>query len=183
MGKFIFGIAGIQYSYFQLGGRGFWPMQLFRAAFAGVPFWNRYHHFGPTFSLGKETDDFTLSAAYKKLANGPIYRSVPGALIGGSGDLLGDRKNGGTATAAILGQVDTINDDINYEILNRTQYRHLLHTGEIRMRFFKRDGQIYVTLRGTGTGNWALLNEIFGEITFSQLIRLNFPTAKKIKKE
>lgn len=150
--------------------KGFLPLQKIRVLVADMKIFNRPHHYGSTIRLGKVTKEFNVDIAYNMFAYGSIGLTVPGAI-------KGNRVNGGIAIAFMLGPVITHNDDENFELTNITLYSHLLNRGSVKMRFYEEDGYVYVSYVGTGTGNWAYMNESLGKMTFDFMIRRNFRDA------
>ncbi|ASK29996.1 hypothetical protein CEY12_07690 [Chryseobacterium sp. T16E-39] len=103
-----------------------------------------------------------------------IGQTVPGAMRGGDGILMGRRVNDKVTTAVFGGPVRTYHDDENMTMLNHAEPGHLFSGGHLGLQFKdETDGNTYVIMKGGGSNNFSSINQLFGSWIFPNMGRAN----------
>ncbi|CAA7195236.1 hypothetical protein [Chryseobacterium potabilaquae] len=162
-------------NYYTSGRRGSPVMQWIRQTWAarGFNIFNRYHYYEYTTDVGLISEGASVEGFYNYMAYGPIYRTVPYSIIGGNNGYFGDRINDGRATAGGLGPVQTLNFDSTAVIQNVAMPGHFLNPGTVTITVFRDGDRVRTRFVGQGNGNFAWLNEVFGNLTFQAVMRNN----------
>ena len=103
-----------------------------------------------------------------------VGQTVPGAMRGGDGELMGRRTDGGVTTAVFGGQVKTTHDDEKMTMRNLAMSGHVFSGGFLDLAFVdENDGNTYVILAGGGSNNFSTINQGFGSWVFPNMGRAN----------
>lgn len=101
-----------------------------------------------------------------------IGQTVPGAMRGGDGELMGRRTNGGVTTAVFGGQVKTTHDNDKMTMLNYAEPGHVFSGGHLGLQFIdETDGNTYLIMAGGGSNNFSSINQLFGSWVFPNMGR------------
>ncbi|MEM6717686.1 MAG: hypothetical protein AAF611_00080 [Bacteroidota bacterium] len=155
----------LQYDHYASGKYGIYHLYTFRNFLSKFQLLHGYHSYTKEIDLGKVTPEFNEHTAYFNHATGKVWKSVPGAIRGGDRQFLGNRVHGAYANALFGGLVKTFNYDDQLRLVNKTEDAHLFG-GQVEMRFIRRDDRVIKVITGTGTGNFAGINEFFGPYVF-----------------
>jgi subtilisin family serine protease len=111
-----------------------------------------------------------------------IWRTVPGALRGGDGELMGARTQNAVTTAVFGGQVRTTHDDKKMTMRNYAEPGHVFSEGFLDIEFIDKDGNTYIILEGGGKNNFSTVNQIFGSWVFPNMGRANIEAYREFYK-
>ncbi|RXM51665.1 MULTISPECIES: hypothetical protein [unclassified Chryseobacterium] len=133
------------------------------------------HEYEFTLLVGSVTEIITEKNVFNFFAEEEsVGATVPLAFKGKDNVFFANREHGGIANAFILGKVKTENYSESFTIVNTTQSGHLLHDpdnpGTVTINIFRKEDKIYVKVKGVGTGNFAMANNILGKFVFQNLI-------------
>lgn len=155
----------------RVGSLGMEPLRIF-GRWLGWKFCYNGHDFEFNVLVGPVSDNLTARSVYDFSKNS-IGRTVPGALRGGDGQLMGRRTHEGVTTAIIGGQVRTTHNDEEMTMRNFAEPGHFFSGGYLDLAFFEKNGNVYINLKGGGSNNFASFNQVFGSRLFPDMARAN----------
>lgn len=155
--------------------------------YRGVPIMNGIHYVWKKLDLNVDKrphfySDVKLVTKIRPGADGRTFfeflktysiTTVPGAVKGGNNKILGQRTQGGKATAMFGGPVQTTHDDKNMTLINFAMPGHFFSGGYVTIRVFEERGNVYAETIGFGKNNFAWFNEWFGSMLFKAVMKFN----------
>ncbi|WP_131329530.1 hypothetical protein [Chryseobacterium piperi] len=147
------------------------PFRIF-GRWLGWKFCYAEHDFEFNVLVGPVSPYLTARSVFEFSKNS-IGRTVPGAMRGGDGELMGVRTNDAVTTAVFGGQVRTTHNDETMTMRNFAEPGHVFSGGYLDLAFIEKDGNVYINLRGGGYNNFASLNQVFGSWLFPDMARSN----------
>lgn len=147
------------------------PIRIF-GRWLGWKFCYTDHDFEFDVLVGPIGENLTAQLVYE-FSKENIGRTVPGALRGGDGNLMGRRTQEGLTTAIIGGQVRTTHDDEKMTMKNFAEPGHFFSGGHLNLSFFEKNGNVYIKVKGGGSNNFSSFNQVFGSLLFPDMARSN----------
>lgn len=138
------------------------------------------HDFEFKVYVGKVSPDLTARSVFE-FSKEVIGRTVPGALRGGDGMIMGKRTDNAITTAVFGGQVRTTHNDDLLTMRNYAEPGHVFSEGYLDLAFIEENDNVCVVLRGGGYNNLSSLNQRFGSWLFPDMAISNAETYRKFK--
>lgn len=109
-----------------------------------------------------------------------VGQTVPGAMRGQNGVLMGRRGNDELTTAIFGGPVRTTHDDEKMTMRNYAESGHIFSGGYLDISYVDEVGKTYMILKGGGPNNFASLNQTFGSWLFPNMGKANVKAYRKL---
>lgn len=108
-----------------------------------------------------------------------VGQTVPGAMRGEGGILMGRRGQNELTTAVFGGPVRTTHNDEEMTMRNYAEPGHLFSEGYLDIRFVDEDGSTFMILKGGGYNNFSSFNQFFGSRLFPRMGQANINAYKR----